>query len=61
MALSEKATHWESLVEQLQQSRLSIKACCRQQQINVHTFQYWRVKFSALNLSKEQPRSINKK
>jgi len=55
MSPSEKATHWKSLIEQHQQSGLSIKAFCCQQQINVHTFHYWRKKFSASNGSEKQP------
>jgi len=55
MSPSEKATHWKSLIEQHQQSGLSIKAFCCQQQINLNTFHYWRKKFSASNRSKEQP------
>ena len=55
MNQSDKAGHWKSLVEQQQQSGLTIKVFCRQQQINAHTFQYWRKKFSVSSLPKEQP------
>jgi hypothetical protein len=40
-----KATHWRGVVEQQAASGKSICKFCLEDQINPHTFRYWRAKF----------------
>ena len=48
----EKQLKWKILIEKQRQSSLPIRKWCLQNEVNPHTFQYWKAKLSSRKLQK---------
>ena len=46
MSSSDRSTYWMGVVEAQQSSGVAIKRWCDSNDVNVHTFQYWRSKLN---------------
>lgn len=47
-----KKLEWKDLIEQQRTSRLSVQKWCQQNQVNPHTFRYWKAKLFPKSLKK---------
>jgi len=57
----DKKLEWENLIEQQEQSGLSIEKWCLQNQIKPHTFHYWKEKLFPKSLQKTSFTEFNMK
>jgi len=56
MTRSEKQAHWQQQIERWQRSGLSQQAWCKQHDIKLGTFSYWRSKSKASGIAPTAPR-----
>lgn len=57
----DKKLEWKNLIEQQRQSGLSIDRWCQQNQIQPHTFHYWKDKLFSKPLQKNSFAELNMK
>ena len=60
-ASENKQLEWKNLIEQQRQSDLSIEKWCQQNQIQSHTFHYWKDKLFPRQLQKSSFTELNMK